>query len=338
MTGEHMNLFRSSICLRVLTSWITVALLSGAFTLVQTRDASADACLEDAAGDTGLSCSSNDVQLASIEVALITDGCDFPGDTFTFDGFLNVETNATTRYDIVYFIGDDPLESTLDDCVVETIDPIEAGGTQDGDACGDVTNTAAVAISLTTPCVDGDGDGFFDISACSIWDNNKSGPTDGPGDAGWCEGPGAQPGTGSKCNCQIVNTDEPVCDNNADCDYETEVCTDNICDPSHPDADVLGCVFVENNADCEDGLFCNGADACVDGVCQHDGDPCEEGPLCGSTCNEEDNNCFAPQGTVCRTVTGVCDVAEVCDGSTEDCPDNEFLTSVCRAANGICDV
>src|SRR5690349_20472288 len=100
-----MNLFRSSTSLRHIaaTSFAFVA-LAGVVTLASPRDARASACLQDAANDTGLSCSSNDVNLASVSVTNITDNCDFPGDTFTFNGLLNVQTNATTRYDIVYYL------------------------------------------------------------------------------------------------------------------------------------------------------------------------------------------------------------------------------------------
>jgi hypothetical protein len=328
-----MNLFRVSNGLRSFaTSWIAVVTLASCFTLVQAPPVSAAPCLEEVAGDSDLSCTSNDVRLASVEVLVIQQGCEFEGDEFTFDGLLNVETNATTRYDIAYFIGDDPLESPDDDCIVATLDPLESGDS-DGDACGDVTNAAAIPVSLTAKCVDGDGDGFFDISACSVWDNNMAGTCNGPEDVG--------PGTGAKCNCQIVNTDTPVpfCESNADCaDADTNACTDNICDRDNPDADSFGCIAVNNTAGCDDGIFCNGTETCSAGNCLSSGDPCDEGPVCGNTCNEEADNCFAPQGTVCRGATGVCDVAEVCTGSSSSCPGNEFRTTVCRAAGGICDV
>jgi hypothetical protein len=41
---------------------------------------------------------------------------------------------------------------------------------------------------------------------------------------------------------------------------------------------------------------------------------------------------------VCRAAGGVCDVVEICDGSSDTCPADAKSTAVCRAATGICDV
>jgi MYXO-CTERM domain-containing protein len=44
-------------------------------------------------------------------------------------------------------------------------------------------------------------------------------------------------------------------------------------------------------------------------------------------------------GDECRPADGVCDVAEVCSGTSADCPDNGFLAGdECRPADGVCDV
>lgn len=47
----------------------------------------------------------------------------------------------------------------------------------------------------------------------------------------------------------------------------------------------------------------------------------------------------SPQGTVCRAATGLCDVAEACDGANGECPADQFAGSTveCRAAGGACD-
>ncbi|MFQ5590940.1 MAG: hypothetical protein ACE5HE_07250 [Phycisphaerae bacterium] len=50
-----------------------------------------------------------------------------------------------------------------------------------------------------------------------------------------------------------------------------------------------------------------------------DPDTCDGAGNCSS-------NTFA-QGTVCRAAAGQCDVAEVCDGQSPDCPANEFVAS-----------
>ena len=48
---------------------------------------------------------------------------------------------------------------------------------------------------------------------------------------------------------------------------------------------------------------------------------------------------FVAGGTECAAATGVCDVPEVCTGSSAACPaDGPNLTTQCRASAGICDV
>jgi len=91
---------------------------------------------------------------------------------------------------------------------------------------------------------------------------------------------------------------------------------------------------------CDDGLFCNGTDTCVDDACTgHSGDPCAGGGICGDSCSEETDSCFDVAGTVCRPSGGVCDVAETCTGSNADCPTNSFTSgNTCRGSNGVCDV
>jgi hypothetical protein len=44
----------------------------------------------------------------------------------------------------------------------------------------------------------------------------------------------------------------------------------------------------DDDADCDDGLFCNGAEICVDHLCRSGGDPCP-----GQGCDEGNNQCIA---------------------------------------------
>jgi uncharacterized repeat protein (TIGR01451 family) len=94
------------------------------------------------------------------------------------------------------------------------------------------------------------------------------------------------------------------------------------------------------DADCDDGLFCNGAETCVANGCVAGTNPCLGGDVCGNVCNEAVDNCLVPSGTVCRAAAGVCDVAEACDGVSTSCPANGFVTAgtQCRASAGVCDV
>ncbi len=120
-------------------------------------------------------------------------------------------------------------------------------------------------------------------------------------------------------------------------------------------------ITCSGDPDCDDGLYCNGAETCVAGACQdgtppvcgddglfcngsevcdentdacgHTGDPCEA----GYACNDEEDGCYLP---TCDN--GVCDEGENCtncpgdciggsSGSTEDC--SPCFKGVC---DGVC--
>src|SRR5439155_1324465 len=75
---------------------------------------------------------------------------------------------------------------------------------------------------------------------------------------------------------------------------------------------------------------------CGDGVLDP-GEQCDDGNVldgdcCSSTCQ------FEPATTICRPAAGACDVAERCDGVSDDCPADTKSTAVCRPAAGACDV
>jgi len=78
------------------------------------------------------------------------------------------------------------------------------------------------------------------------------------------------------------------------------------------------------DADCDDGVWCNGAETCVAGACQPGTDPCA-----GGACDEA--------GQVCTSVCGdaVCDAGEDCNGCGADCPSFPLPAAVC--GNGLCE-
>lgn len=85
-----------------------------------------------------------------------------------------------------------------------------------------------------------------------------------------------------------------------------------------------GCVIQPpcmTDADCDDGLFCNGAETCVDEVCQDGTNPCEEGQDC-----DEDNAVCVVEG--CQSNED-CPEGEVCDVQTAECfePVNLYATT-----------
>jgi hypothetical protein len=63
--------------------------------------------------------------------------------------------------------------------------------------------------------------------------------------------------------------------------------------------------------DCNDALFCTGAETCVNGSCQSSGDPCTG----GAVCNEATDTCDTP---VCDN-DGNCETGEDCNNCPNDC-------------------
>ena len=334
----------------------------------------ADNCIEDVteANDPNrvpLGCTANDFGVGSVTVTqLLDDGCQSAGDSFSFDGILNITAESggnADRYDIGFYIGADGEQALRGTCAVADLptgrctggdgttacnvnaDCVVAGGTcvalpdppNDGDQCGDYVGDSIVhspIFGVTAKCVDQDGDGFFDLAICTSYDNNAGGTCTGTADT--------FPSTKSKCRCSVVNTNQeiPHCDTNADCPTDNNICTNEVCvGLQDQNADFFGCQSQPNTDPCEDNLFCNGADTCVDGTCSgHAGDPCPGGSVC-SSCNEAADNCFTAGGTACRLSSGVCDPAELCTGTSTDCPSNTLLptSQQCRAAaNTVCDV
>ncbi|MBI3786549.1 MAG: hypothetical protein HY270_24430 [Deltaproteobacteria bacterium] len=90
------------------------------------------------------------------------------------------------------------------------------------------------------------------------------------------------------------------------------------------------------NAQCDDGLGCNGVETCSAGSCVAgvsvncsglDAD-CSVG-----TCSNPSGDCIPsprPAGTLCRGSVGECDVADTCDGSSLTCPADSKSAALCR--------
>jgi hypothetical protein len=113
-------------------------------------------------------------------------------------------------------------------------------------------------------------------------------------------------------------------------------CLTGTCDPAS------GCVPKAASAPCDDANACTMGDHCSGG-----GDVCIAGPArtCDGGCATGRCDPVAgcetkPQSSVCRPTAGDCDVAEVCDGLSTECPPDGFLGSstVCRPAAGACDL
>ena len=116
--------------------------------------------------------------------------------------------------------------------------------------------------------------------------------------------------TGDICSAGACTAGTPL-----DCN-DAEVCTDDYCDPSS------GCVFMNNNAPCDDGLYCTTNDVCMEGICTS-GVPRD--------CSVYDDQCNVG---VCDEVSDQCVASPKVDGTS--CDDGQFCTTnnICMA--GIC--
>jgi len=93
--------------------------------------------------------------------------------------------------------------------------------------------------------------------------------------------------------------------------------------------------------DANDQCHSNQAVSLVSGTpCTDDGNVCTVDVCNGSTSAPECTHAAGNAGTECRASAGVCDVAEVCDGLSNDCPGDGFQPSSyeCRGSAGTCDV
>ncbi len=149
------------------------------------------------------------------------------------------------------------------------------------------------------------------------------------------------------------NAESGPCDNRDTCDGS------GVCQPNN----------VPNGTPCDDGMFCNGDDLCLGGLCGvHEGNPC----MSGENCNEDTNMCvpagecdgpedcpddtanpctipacldgvcgfsFAPMGTACgSSSTTECDAPDTCDGAGMCVNRLDPAGTVCRPAASACDV
>jgi cysteine-rich repeat protein len=96
---------------------------------------------------------------------------------------------------------------------------------------------------------------------------------------------------------------------------------------------VLGSAAPEGTACNDDDDACT-ADACSSGFCL------TQGPIECAACQQCDHVLGCRErtaGAVCRTATGECDLAEVCDGASPQCPTDALSPSGTPCTNGLCD-
>lgn len=103
---------------------------------------------------------------------------------------------------------------------------------------------------------------------------------------------------------------------------------------------IPACVSCLQDAECNDGRFCNGAETCGGtGQCIAASDPCVGGLACENRCNEAADDCIVPAGTVCRPAADLCDAVETCTGLGGACPADVPVSAGtgCRPSAGVCD-
>lgn len=167
---------------------------------------------------------------------------------------------------------------------------------------------------------------------------------------------GDQVGTGF---CTDNETCIRGCSTNAECDDENE-CTTDTCNLGTQECEYASRV---GQACTNDGIFCNGAEFCVEDpatselVCEstgtnpcpddslycngaescdetndiriHSGDPCTSAAEC-EQCDEADDDCTTPVGNPCGSPDDTeCDNPDTCDGNGNCLPNNAASGSIC---------
>ncbi len=122
-------------------------------------------------------------------------------------------------------------------------------------------------------------------------------------------------------------------------------CADARCSPAAPER--CPAEACSKATDCARPVACLTA-SCVAGLCLTladdfncgDAERCDPASGCVAKVAEVRSCAGQAAGVVCRQARGGCDVAEVCDGQSDDCPADTFTVSgvVCRPASDVCDV
>ena len=267
----------------------------------------------------------------------------------------------------------DGNDCTVDTCLPDSGCQHVAGNQGQVCDQGGCTGTCSDGLCVPCACADdGDCDDGFacttdicDAGVC-VYQTDDAACDDGQ----WCNGAercvvdqGCQPGTAPDCDDGVGCTDDScdedadhcsnvvdhancddgdwcngaeVCDAVQDCQPGTPPdcddgvnCTDDSCDE---DGDV--CLHTANDANCDDGFFCNGAETCdAQNGCQAGGDPCDDGVGCTvDTCDEDADSCsHAPDDAACNDGAfcngdEICDAQNDCQPGTDPCDDGVGCT------------
>ena len=203
-------------------------------------------------------------------------------------------------------------------CVGVAVDPC-VGGPECANVCNEEDDNCLAPQG--TPCTD-------DANACTDDQCNGTGACAHPpnhdtcDDGLYCNGDDTCKGGACTAHAGDPCVGGPECANlcneaannclapqGTPCTDDANVCTDDQCNGTG------ACTHPNNNNFCDDGLFCTPTDICAQGKCYGIGvDPCAGGAECANVCNEEDDNCLAPQGTPCTDDANVC-TDDQCNGT-----------------------
>ena len=293
-----------------------------------------------------------------------TDSCDYtPDDALCDDGqFCNGAEvcNATSGCES----GTDPCEGQLcDEDLDACVECLGDADCDDGLYCNGAESCVGGACQDGTAVVCDDGVDCTADSCNEATDSCDYTPNDALCDNGlYCDGvetcdaiEGCQAGTAVDCDDNVDCTidecnevtddcdnipDDALCDNGLFCDGDEACdpvlgcqagsgfpCDDGV-DCTVDDCDDVGnlCINEPNDAFCDNGLFCDGAESCdVELDCVAGEDPCPD-----EECDEVNDMCVEP---VCNN-NGTCELGEDCYNCPNDCISGGG-TSGC--GNGVCE-
>lgn len=177
-------------CIGVAAAFVTLALhANAAHAQLQTTTAG---CIQDVAtkygGPSGIHCTANDVSIGLVTLpATPVDGCDYLGDTTTFDAIVKVQSTATERYDIGIYLSLDGGAAYTGSCLISTLPYTPSNN-----------NPACAGSGNPFACCTGVGTG-----TCAYSDLDST--------------------TNTGMVCSSANTQ--ICNDNSDCTGSVPVCT-----------------------------------------------------------------------------------------------------------------
>lgn len=295
--------------------------------------AAGEECDDGAANGTASSCCSSTCKFKTSGSACSSDGNGCTDDVCNGAGSCTHPNNTAPCNDGSYCNGADTCSAGA--CAVHAGNPCPP---PDGDGnCSESCDEGSDSCTSPDPngsvCDDGVYCNGADTCTGGFCVSHAGDPCTGPDGDGNC----SESCNESSDSCTAPDPDGTGCTDGLFCDG-TDTCSSGTCsqhggDPCPgPDGDGNCAESCDENADactaadangssCTDGLFCNGADACLGGNCnQHVGNPCP-GPDgdgdCAESCDESSDTCSAadPNGATCAD--GVfCNGADSCNGGT----------------------